>query len=64
MLIIDLCAIWVATASPCGMCRQFIREFGGLDMPILMFDGDGGRVDRTLGEVSILNILTLCIASM
>ncbi|KAB5580158.1 cytidine deaminase-like protein [Coniochaeta sp. 2T2.1] len=25
-------------ASPCGMCRQFIREFCDLQMPILMFD--------------------------
>ncbi|KAJ9164595.1 Cytidine deaminase [Coniochaeta hoffmannii] len=25
-------------ASPCGMCRQFIREFCDLTMPILMFD--------------------------
>ncbi|KAL8288026.1 hypothetical protein RB597_000221 [Gaeumannomyces tritici] len=25
-------------ASPCGRCRQFIREFCPLDMPIFMFD--------------------------
>ena len=46
-----LCLGLVGIASPCGMCRQFIREFCGLDMPILMFDVDGGRVIRTLGEV-------------
>ncbi|KAJ4419877.1 hypothetical protein N0V82_004700 [Gnomoniopsis sp. IMI 355080] len=39
-------AIAVATdisppASPCGMCRQFIREFCDLTMPILMFDKNG-----------------------
>ena len=26
--------------SPCGMCRQFIREFCAFDMPILMIPGD------------------------
>ncbi|KAF5669213.1 cytidine deaminase [Fusarium heterosporum] len=36
-------AIAVATdiappASPCGMCRQFIREFCALDTPVIMFD--------------------------
>ncbi|KAG7099880.1 hypothetical protein E1B28_001682 [Marasmius oreades] len=25
-----------STISPCGMCRQVIREFCGLDMPILL----------------------------
>ncbi|KKA30474.1 hypothetical protein TD95_000639 [Thielaviopsis punctulata] len=38
-------AIAVATdisppASPCGMCRQFIREFCDLKTPIIMFDKD------------------------
>ncbi|KAL2127586.1 hypothetical protein VTI74DRAFT_10458 [Chaetomium olivicolor] len=30
----------VPPASPCGMCRQFIREFCDLKMPIIMFDKD------------------------
>ena len=30
-------------ASPCGMCRQFIREFCGAEMRIWMY---GGRWDR------------------
>ncbi|KAJ6446124.1 mitochondrial ornithine carrier protein AmcA/Ort1 [Purpureocillium lavendulum] len=25
-------------ASPCGMCRQFIREFCSMKMPVIMFD--------------------------
>ncbi|OAQ91009.1 mitochondrial ornithine carrier protein AmcA/Ort1 [Purpureocillium lilacinum] len=25
-------------ASPCGMCRQFIREFCSMEMPVIMFD--------------------------
>ncbi|KAF3056621.1 Cytidine deaminase [Daldinia childiae] len=38
-------AVAVATditppASPCGMCRQFIREFCDLTVPIIMFDKD------------------------
>lgn len=42
----DFKAVAVATdisppASPCGMCRQFIREFCDLKMPIVMFDKDG-----------------------
>ncbi|KAI1466801.1 cytidine deaminase-like protein [Daldinia caldariorum] len=38
-------AVAVATdisppASPCGMCRQFIREFCDLTSPVIMFDKD------------------------
>ncbi|KAJ6512131.1 cytidine deaminase-like protein [Mycena vitilis] len=29
-----------ASISPCGMCRQVIREFCALDMPILLVPGD------------------------
>jgi cytidine deaminase len=42
-------------ASPCGMCRQFIREFATtLDLPIYMYgkDGlDGEVVKMTIGEL-------------
>ncbi|CAO1606351.1 hypothetical protein XANCAGTX0491_009848 [Xanthoria calcicola] len=38
-------------ASPCGMCRQFIREFCPLDMPVIMFDKDGQYVVKTLEEL-------------
>ncbi|KAI4089086.1 MAG: hypothetical protein LQ344_005657 [Seirophora lacunosa] len=38
-------------ASPCGMCRQFMREFCTLDMPVFMFDGEGAYVVKTLGEL-------------
>ncbi|TGO20850.1 hypothetical protein BPAE_0261g00070 [Botrytis paeoniae] len=49
-------AIGVATdisppASPCGMCRQFIREFCELDMPIFMFDKNGDFMVARLGEL-------------
>jgi len=49
-------AIAVATdiappASPCGMCRQFIREFCELDMPIFMFDKDAAFVVMKLEQL-------------
>lgn len=39
-------------ASPCGMCRQVIREFCDLDMPIFLHDATGKFIVKTLGEVS------------
>jgi cytidine deaminase len=27
--------------SPCGMCRQYLREFLGLETPIFMFNKQG-----------------------
>ncbi|KAI2635271.1 cytidine deaminase [Xylaria nigripes] len=49
-------AVAVATdisppASPCGMCRQFIREFCDLKAPIIMFDKDGNYVVMRLKEL-------------
>ncbi|QDS68421.1 hypothetical protein FKW77_010788 [Venturia effusa] len=54
----DLKAIAVATnsapgspASPCGMCRQFIREFCEPQTPIIMYDREGGFLIKTLEEL-------------
>ncbi|KAH6670696.1 cytidine deaminase-like protein [Halenospora varia] len=49
-------AVAVATdisppASPCGMCRQFIREFCELQTPIFMFDKDGAFVVMKLEQL-------------
>ncbi|KAK0631990.1 cytidine deaminase-like protein [Immersiella caudata] len=49
-------AVAVATdiappASPCGMCRQCIREFCELSVPIIMFDGSGGYSVMRLEEL-------------
>ncbi|KAK8139730.1 cytidine deaminase-like protein [Apiospora sp. TS-2023a] len=49
-------AVAVATdiappASPCGMCRQFIREFCELSTPILMFDKNGDYLVQKLEEL-------------
>jgi cytidine deaminase len=38
--------------SPCGMCRQFIREFCDTDVPIFMFTRQGTFEVKSLGEVS------------
>ncbi|KAH8591982.1 cytidine deaminase-like protein [Bisporella sp. PMI_857] len=38
-------------ASPCGMCRQFIREFCDLDTPIFMFDKDENFVVLRLEQL-------------
>lgn len=38
--------------SPCGICRQFIREFTHDSFPIVMFNGDGSKwVIRSLDEL-------------
>ncbi|KAI1500067.1 cytidine deaminase-like protein [Biscogniauxia marginata] len=49
-------AVAVATdisppASPCGMCRQFIREFCDPATPIIMFDKDDQYVVLRLEEM-------------
>ncbi|KAL6895788.1 cytidine deaminase [Trichoderma longibrachiatum] len=49
-------AIAVATdisppASPCGMCRQFIREFCTMKTPIIMFDKNSDYVVMTVDQV-------------
>ncbi|KAK6541039.1 hypothetical protein TWF694_008418 [Orbilia ellipsospora] len=38
-------------ASPCGMCRQFIREFCDLNTPIFMWDKDGQYLVMTLEQL-------------
>lgn len=38
--------------SPCGICRQFIREFFELSAPVYMLSGDGDKlIVRTLEEL-------------
>lgn len=37
--------------SPCGMCRQFLREFLALETPIFMFNKEGKWIVRTMGEL-------------
>ncbi|KAL7927868.1 cytidine deaminase-like protein [Trichoderma austrokoningii] len=49
-------AIAVATdisppASPCGMCRQFIREFCKLETPVIMFDKNSDYAVLTVEQL-------------
>lgn len=38
--------------TPCGICRQFIREFASTSLPIVMFNGDGSKyIVKTLEEL-------------
>lgn len=37
--------------SPCGICRQFIREFAPLETKIYMFTRKGDLTVRTLSEL-------------
>lgn len=49
-------AVAVATQTtppcpPCGMCRQTLAEFAGDDLPIVLVNPQGERLDTTLGEL-------------
>jgi len=37
--------------SPCGMCRQFLREFLPLACPVFMFNNQGVYIVRTMEEL-------------
>ena len=36
--------------APCGICRQFMAEFCGEDLPVLLYDGQA-VIETTLGEL-------------
>ncbi|KAI5291197.1 hypothetical protein KEM54_005934 [Ascosphaera aggregata] len=38
-------------ASPCGNCRQFIREFAAPDFPVYMVDNHGKSTLMTIGKL-------------
>ncbi|CAP92774.1 Pc16g01040 [Penicillium rubens Wisconsin 54-1255] len=59
----DFKALAVATdikpaASPCGMCRQFIREFTSPSFPVYMYDGEGNHKVMTMEEVGFLSFFS------
>lgn len=37
--------------TPCGACRQRIREFAAGDVPVIVCDGKGERARHTLAEL-------------
>lgn len=40
-----------AYASPCGFCRQALREFCEPEVPVFMFDIEGKYMVKTIGEL-------------
>ncbi len=49
----EFCAIAIASqngVSPCGACRQVLREFGP-DLRMIIADAQGRRRERTLAEL-------------
>ena len=40
-----------APVTPCGGCRQKLREFGADDLPVLVADPSGLRARYTLGDL-------------
>ena len=40
-----------APCTPCGGCRQKLREFGDASLPVLVADPSGLRLRTTLGEL-------------
>lgn len=39
-----------AASMPCGACRQTLTEFGG-DGVVVLYPGEGGPMETTLGEL-------------
>ncbi|KAI8148008.1 cytidine deaminase [Fennellomyces sp. T-0311] len=37
--------------SPCGICRQFIAEFGPASLPVYLINNDGKALPLTLGDL-------------
>jgi cytidine deaminase len=48
-LAVAVCAVAPQPVTPCGGCRQKLREFAADDCPVWVADLDGHRVTFTLG---------------
>jgi len=51
VLAVAVCAVAEHPVTPCGGCRQRLREFAADDCPVWLADGDGLRASHTLGEL-------------
>jgi len=51
VLAVAVCAVANEPVTPCGGCRQKLREFAADDCPIWIADLDGLRATHTLGEL-------------
>jgi len=49
--IVALAVVTANSGSPCGSCRQVMREFGTDEMPIYVADVTGAYRTHTLGEL-------------
>ena len=61
--ILAICVVTRNGGSPCGACRQVMREFAALDMPVIIADEQGeivlettmdGILPRSFGPESLL----------
>ena len=51
VLAVAVCAVADEPVTPCGGCRQKLREFAADDCPVWMADLNGERAATTLGEL-------------
>ena len=51
VLAVAVCAVASEPVTPCGGCRQKLREFAADDCPVWLADPDGLRATHSLGEL-------------
>ena len=51
IMAVAVCAVAPQPVTPCGGCRQKLREFAAEDCPIWVGDADGHRATHTLGSL-------------
>ena len=51
VLAVAVCAVAEHPVTPCGGCRQRLREFAADDCPVWLADAGGLRATHTLGEL-------------